>query len=299
MVFTSERSRLLDVTGLESFERPALHTEAEQVARISDMTEDTAGDLTTAPMWLEAEPVALENRAAGQLDDALLDGFAVVSDDTCGSGNYTARMSLRPAAEMAPGAHSPLSSPETFLAVIALQSNGSRPALRIQACCVTPTSRTPGPEAVCCLFPRVPFDCRHIQWLHGGQSRAASFTIQLFQMLNHSVAYLHCELNVCLSSSPGCEQDCLEGTEAASQPSSRSSSGSPHNLVSVGPVRKVKSAFPSEPVEGPASIMIVPILLGSLTGLAVLGSVFVCLWLHHRRKTLSPGNPFLRATSGL
>ncbi|XP_019402676.1 PREDICTED: mucin-5AC-like [Crocodylus porosus] len=328
MVFTSERSRPLDVTGPESFERPALHTEAEQVARISDVTEDTAGDWGTAAAWLEAEPVALQSRArqrsAGQLEDALLDGFAVVSDDTCGSGNYTARMSLRPAAEAAPGAHALLSSPETFLAVIALQSNGSHPVLRIRACCVTPTSRTPGPEAACCLFPgagfeagkphglaaagsettfpiptRVPFDCRHIQSLHGGQSRAASFTIQLFQMLNHSVAYLHCELNICLSSSPGCEQGCLDGAEAASQPSGRSSSGSPHNLVSVGPVRKVKGAFPSEQVEGPASIMIVPVLLGSLTGLAVLGSVFVCLWLHHRRKTLSPGNPFLRARSGL
>lgn len=49
-------------------------------------------------------------------------------------------------------------------------------------------------------------ECRHIQLLQSSEPRAASFTIQLFQMLNHSVAYLHCELSVCLHGKPGCEQ---------------------------------------------------------------------------------------------
>lgn len=53
---------------------------------------------------------------------------------------------------------------------------------------------------------RLPLECSHIQLLEGGSSRATSFSIQLFQMLNHSVAYLHCELRVCLPGQPGCEQ---------------------------------------------------------------------------------------------
>lgn len=60
----------------------------------------------------------------------------------------------------------------------------------------------------CWLFvpARLPWDCTHIQLLKGGSSRASSFSIQLFQMLNHSVAYLHCQLRVCLPGQPGCEQ---------------------------------------------------------------------------------------------
>lgn len=53
---------------------------------------------------------------------------------------------------------------------------------------------------------RLPWECTHIQLLKGGSSRASSFSIQLFQMLNHSVAYLHCQLRVCLPGQPGCEQ---------------------------------------------------------------------------------------------
>lgn len=56
------------------------------------------------------------------------------------------------------------------------------------------------------VLARLLSECRHIQLLQSSEPRAASFTIQPFQVLNHSVAYLHCELNVCLHGKPGCEQ---------------------------------------------------------------------------------------------
>lgn len=79
-----------------------------------------------------------------------------MTDDVCGSGNYTVQMSLRPAAEASPevGVHSEVPSQETFLALIAVQSNSSQPAIQIQSCCVTPSASPGGPGAVCCLFHR-------------------------------------------------------------------------------------------------------------------------------------------------
>ncbi|KAK4809570.1 hypothetical protein QYF61_017002 [Mycteria americana] len=176
--------------------------------------------------------------------------LAVVSDDVCGSGNYTVQMSLRPPEEAGPELEGSAPSQETFLALITVQSNSSQPVLQIRSCCVTPSASPGGPGAMCCLFRRLPFECRHIQLLQSSKSRAASFTIQLFQMLNHSVAYLHCELNVCLHGKTGCEQDCFESAEPLLQPSDRNSYGNLHNLISFGPVLRMKNRFLYKPVEG-------------------------------------------------
>lgn len=56
----------------------------------------------------------------------------------------------------------------------------------------------------------------------------------------------------------------------------------------------ITSLFP-----GPDSAMLVPILLGSLTGFAVLGSAFISLWLHHRQKTKDARCPQLGEIHGL
>lgn len=80
--------------------------------------------------------------------------LAVVSDDVCGSGNYTVQMSLRPVTEASPEVQESAPSPETFLALIAVQSNSSQPVLQIRSCCVTPSASPGGPGAMCCLFRR-------------------------------------------------------------------------------------------------------------------------------------------------
>ncbi|CAI5795361.1 Hypothetical predicted protein [Podarcis lilfordi] len=158
--------------------------------------------------------------------------FAVVFDDACGSGNYTAEMSLQTVAM----GKTP-SLPNSFLAQIVLQDNRSRPTLSVKSCCVTPTARPVGPEAACCLFPRSLRECTHIQVLQNSKSQTANFTIQLFQMVSHTVAYLHCELSVCLSDDVGCEQSCLS---TLSKPSSRDSYQTRHNIISFGPVPKTQ-----------------------------------------------------------
>ncbi|XP_026719445.1 uromodulin-like 1 [Athene cunicularia] len=208
-------------------------------------------------------------------------------------------MSLRPAAEAGPETEGLAPSQETFLALIAVQSNSSQPVLQIRSCCVTPFASPGGPGAMCCLFHRLPFECRHIQVLQSSKSRRASFTIQLFQMLNHSVAYLHCEISVCLHGRTGCEQDCFESVEPFLQSSDRNSYGNLHNLISFGPVLRRKNRILYKPVEGPDSAMLVPVLLGSLTGFGVLGSAFISLWLHHRQKTKTIRCPQLGEIHGL
>ncbi|KAL2295761.1 hypothetical protein Nmel_017282 [Mimus melanotis] len=136
-----------------------------------------------------------------------------------------------------------------------------------------------------CGGPVLPLpQCTHIQLLQGGSSRAASFSIQLFQMLNHSVAYLHCELRVCLPGQPGCEQGCLESVEPLPQPGDRSSHGNLHSLVSLGPVWRTNNRFLYKPGQGAGPATLLPVLLASLAGCAVLGSAFMGLWLHQRHR---------------
>ncbi|KAM9657724.1 uncharacterized protein ACIBXB_009495 isoform 3-T3 [Morphnus guianensis] len=245
---------LLGVANTGQSERLLLNTEAEEMVRTNEVTEAADEGLVTVLTLLDSEPSALlsesHQRKVLQSDATILNGLAVVSDDVCGSGNYTVQMSLRPVAEAGPEVEGSAPSEETFLALIAVQTNSSQPMLQIRSCCVTPAASPGGPGAMCCLFRRLPFECRHIQLLHSSKSRAASFTIQPFQMLNHSVAYLHCQLNVCLHGKTGCEQDCSESIEPLLQPSDRNSYENLHNLISFGPVLRMKNRFLYKPMQG-------------------------------------------------
>ncbi|XP_048184789.1 uncharacterized protein LOC125338270 [Corvus hawaiiensis] len=275
----------LDAAGTDSAQELLLSTEgAEEGGTTREVTDGAAEGLGTA---VTLEPGALgsdsHQRRGLHSDVTVLDGLAIVSD-SCGSGNHSVRLSLSPAGATAPEIPGSEPSQDTFLALVALQSNSSQALLQIHSCCVTPSASPGAAGAQCCLFHRLPWECRHVQLLQGSGSRAASFSIQLFQMLNHSVAYLHCELRVCLPGQPGCEQDCLESVEPLPQPSDRTSYGNLHNLVSLGPVWRMNNRFLYKPVEGAGLAMLLPILLGSLTGFAVLGSAFMGLWLHHRQK---------------
>ncbi|KAM6238370.1 uncharacterized protein LJ264_013120 [Porphyrio hochstetteri] len=303
VVLTPQGDSLLGVANTGQSESLFLNREPEEMVQTNKVTEEAAEGLVTVLTQLDSEPSALlsgsHQRRVSHSEPAILNGLAVVTDDVCGSGNYTVQMSLRPAAEAGPELEGSVPSQETFLALIAVQGNSSQPLLQVRSCCVTPSASPGGPGAVCCLFHRLPFECRHIQLLPSRKSRAASFTIQLFQMLNHSVAYLHCELNVCLHGKTGCEQDCFESVETILQPSDRSSHGDLHNLISFGPVLRMKNGFLHKPLAGPDSALLVPILLGSLTGFAALSSAFISLWLHNRQKTKPIHYPHLGEIYGL
>lgn len=45
-----------------------------------------------------------------------------------------------------------------------------------------------------------------ITLLPSALSTSASFTISLFEMINYSVVYLHCDLSVCLRNRSNCER---------------------------------------------------------------------------------------------
>lgn len=77
----------------------------------------------------------------------------VVSDELCGSGNYTVRMTLRPVADTSLGLQGSPPTQDSFLALVAVQSS-LQPVLHLRSCCVTPSSSLQGPSAVCCPLPR-------------------------------------------------------------------------------------------------------------------------------------------------
>lgn len=53
---------------------------------------------------------------------------------------------------------------------------------------------------------RLPIEPHGIRLLPSVLSKRASFTISLFQMINYSTAYLHCDLSVCLRNHSECER---------------------------------------------------------------------------------------------
>lgn len=53
---------------------------------------------------------------------------------------------------------------------------------------------------------RLPIEPHGIRLLPSILSKRASFTISLFQMINYSTAYLHCDLSVCLRNHSECER---------------------------------------------------------------------------------------------
>ncbi|KTG02112.1 hypothetical protein cypCar_00022120 [Cyprinus carpio] len=57
---------------------------------------------------------------------------------------------------------------------------------------------------------RLPIDPHGIRLLPSILSKRASFTISLFQMINYSAAYLHCDLSVCLRNHSECERQCVQ-----------------------------------------------------------------------------------------
>lgn len=53
---------------------------------------------------------------------------------------------------------------------------------------------------------RLPVDSHGTRPLPSVPSKRATFTIRLFQMINYSTAYLHCDLSVCLRNHSECER---------------------------------------------------------------------------------------------
>lgn len=75
-----------------------------------------------------------------------------VSDDLCGSGNYTAEMSLNLGRGVEPGDAVPAMG--NLRVVISLKTNNSRINLKVTSCCLSPTIQPDLSNSTCCLFSR-------------------------------------------------------------------------------------------------------------------------------------------------
>ncbi|XP_071212661.1 serine-rich adhesin for platelets [Salvelinus alpinus] len=150
-----------------------------------------------------SDPLALHQRIGLSSPD-LLTGLAVISDDICGTGNYTAEMNLNLERDVLPGDFVPALG--ILHVVINLKTNNSQVNLEIKSCCLSPTVQLDEINTTCCVFSRLPLSPQGIRLLPSILSKRASFTISLFQMINYSMAYLHCDLSICLRNHTECER---------------------------------------------------------------------------------------------
>lgn len=77
---------------------------------------------------------------------------AQVSEDLCGSGNYTAEMSLNLGRGVEPGGTVPALG--NLRVVINLKTNNSHINLEVTSCCLSPTVQPDLSSSTCCLFSR-------------------------------------------------------------------------------------------------------------------------------------------------
>ncbi|XP_016300738.1 uromodulin-like 1 [Sinocyclocheilus anshuiensis] len=164
--------------------------------------------------------------------------------------------------------------------VISLKTNNSQVNLEIKSCCLSPTVRLDEFNTTCCIFSRLPIDPHGIRLLPSILSKRASFTISLFQMINYSTAYLHCDLSVCLRNYSECER-CIQSQNAHLGKEAGAIFSSTGNRISFGPVLKEadNSSFSETADDTEAMVVIISSVASCL--LACLALFLV--WMANRR----------------
>ncbi|GAA6228398.1 uromodulin-like 1 [Lates japonicus] len=169
--------------------------------------------------------------------------------------------------------------------VINLKTNNSRIDLEVTSCCLSPTIQPDLTNSTCCLFSRLAAEPAGITLLPSALSTSASFTISLFQMINYSVVYLHCDLSVCLRNRSDCERQCLQQRSAFPLEAIVTNLS---NRISFGPMLKeVKnSTFPEEidPSELDLALVIVSLVAGS----CLVTVTLLLVWLAYHRRAIWP-----------
>ncbi|XP_058655785.1 uncharacterized protein LOC131554407 isoform X2 [Onychostoma macrolepis] len=207
-----------------------------------------------------------------------LSGLAQISDDICGTGNYTAEMSLNLERDIMPGDLIPALG--NLRVVISLKTNNSQVNLEIKSCCLSPTVRLDEFNTTCCIFSRLPIDPHGIRLLPSVLSKRASFTISLFQMINYSTAYLHCDLSVCLRNHSECER-CVQSRNAHLGEEAGAIFSSAGNRISFGPVLKEadNSSF-SETADDTEAVVVI---ISSVAGCLLACLALFLVWMANRR----------------
>ncbi|XP_014862955.1 PREDICTED: uncharacterized protein LOC106930114 [Poecilia mexicana] len=204
-------------------------------------------------------------------------GVTEISDDICGSGNYTAEMRLKMGRSVEPGDVVPARG--NLRAIINLKTNNSQINLGVTACCLSPTRQPDFNDSTRCLFFRPGAEPPGITLLPSALSTSASFTISLFQMINYSVVYLHCDLSVCLRNHSDCERQCAsEGADTVA--------ANLRNRISFGPVLKQakNSTFPTE--IDPSQLDLVLVFVSLVVGVSLVSLLLLLVWLAYHRRAI-------------
>ncbi|XP_059371110.1 uromodulin-like 1 [Carassius carassius] len=219
------------------------------------------------------------NRKRRIISPDSLSGLAQISDDICGTGNYTAEMSLNLERDIMPGDLIPALG--NLRVVISLKTNNSQVNLEIKSCCLSPTVRLDEFNTTCCIFSRLPIDPHGIRLLPSVLSKSASFTISLFQMINYSTAYLHCDLSVCLRNRSECDKQCIQSRNAHLREEPGAIFRSMGNRISFGPVLKEadNSSF-SETADDTEAVVVI---ISSVASCLLACLALLLVWMANRR----------------
>ncbi|CAG6003373.1 unnamed protein product [Menidia menidia] len=213
-----------------------------------------------------------------------LSGLTKFSDDLCGSGNYTAEMSLNLGRAIQPGDAVPaLGSPTV---VINLNTNNSRINFGVTSCCLSPTIQPNVTNSTCYLFSRLAAQHPGVTLLPSALSTSASFTISLFQLINYSAVYLHCDLSVCLRNNSDCERRCLQQRSAFPSEGPDTIVTNLRNRISFGPLLKQEqnSTFPEEIDQSELDLVLVIVSL--VVGLSLVTVMLLLVWLAYRHRVI-------------
>ncbi|KAI7800497.1 hypothetical protein IRJ41_004622 [Triplophysa rosa] len=223
--------------------------------------------------------VPVINRRKRIISPDSLSGFAQISDDICGTGNYTAEMSLNLERDIMPGDLIPALG--NLRVVINLKTNNSHVDIEIKSCCLSPNVRLDEFNTTCCIFSRLPVDPHGTRPLPSIPSKRAPFTIRLFQMINYSTAYLHCDLSVCLRNHSECERQCVECWNVRHVERAGAIFRSAANRISFSPV--LKGIDNSSLSEAAADMEAAVVIMGSVAGCLLACLALLLVWMAHRR----------------
>ncbi|RVE64820.1 hypothetical protein OJAV_G00129610 [Oryzias javanicus] len=215
-----------------------------------------------------------------------LSGVTEVSDDSCGTGNYTAEMSLNLGKSVDPGDALPTQG--SLKVVINLKTNNSQINLAVTSCCLSPTIQPDLTNSTCCLFSRLASQPTGITLLPSALSTTAGFTISLFQMINYSLVYLHCDLSVCLRNRSDCERRCFEQRKAFSSKDLRAIVTNLRNRISFGPMLKqAKNSTLPEEID-PSELELVVVIISLVAGSSLFAVTLLLVWLAYRHRAIWP-----------
>ncbi|CAK6968132.1 uncharacterized protein LOC121898295 isoform X1 [Scomber scombrus] len=207
-----------------------------------------------------------------------------VSEDLCGSGNYTAEMSLNLGRGVEPGDAVPAMG--NLIVVINLKTNNSQINLEVTSCCLSPTIQPDLTSSTCCLFSRLAAEPAGIRLLPSALSTSASFTISLFQMINYSVVYLHCDLSVCLRNHSDCERQCLQQRSAFPLEGPEAIVTNLRNRISFGPMLKeVKNSTLPEEIDL-SELDLVLVIVSLAVGSFLVTVTLLLVWLAYHRRAI-------------